>query len=184
MVVGAEVPAQPGQLLRREMLVQIPAVDLLRRQVLDRRLHLSQKGGLPALAGSGRRPQVQLADDGLHRHVAGQVPAGVVHQRVHKVVAEHAVEHHVQIVPHRALLLPAVALEKGPGVVVDALPVGGQQARRGTVGKLAQGRVQKAQVHQKGVAGQAQHILGQLVQALFLFGHAGSLLFDTLMLFF
>ena len=50
------------------------------------------------------------------------------------------------------------------------------------VNKLAQSRVQKTQIHQEGVAGQAQHILGQLVQALFLFGHGGSLLFGTWML--
>ena len=92
-------------------------------------------------ADRGRGLQVQLIDDGLHRHVAGQIPAVQIQQRVHKVVPEHAVKHHMQVVPHRAFLLLTVIAEKRLGIVVDAPAVRGQQTRRGRIGELAQGRV-------------------------------------------
>lgn len=58
-------------------------------------------GRLPRCLDAG---QLQLVDGVFRRDVASQIPCVRVQQRVHEGVVKHAVEHHVEVVPHDDLL--------------------------------------------------------------------------------
>ena len=82
---------------------------------------LSQLRQLLRHGGAGQRLQllhVQLAEDALHRDVAGQVPQRLVHQGVDVHMPENAVHHQMEIVPDGLLLFLLVAQKDVAGVVV------------------------------------------------------------------
>ena len=70
----------------------------------------------------------------------------------------------MQVVPHVPAPLPLVHGQDVVRVVKQVLAVRGQGAGIGGQLELAEGQIQKPQVHQQSVPGQAQDILGQGVR--------------------
>ena len=161
MVVGQERLPQLGELVVPQLPVHQMAVELLGGQGRDLSLQVPQDLLLGGLAAAGGAVQPQVVDGGLHGDVAGQVPAPAVDVRADEQMAEHAVEHDVQIVPHGAPPLRLVGGEHVVGVVEQVLAVRGQGAGVGGGGELVQRHVQKPQMDQQGVPGQEQDVLGQ-----------------------
>ena len=164
VVIRQEGLPHPGHLIVGEVLVQKIPVQLLRRQGADLGAQLLQSLLLGHRPGTGGALQVEARNGVLHRDVAGQVPAPPADVGAGEQVAEHAVEHDVQIVPHVPPSLPLVHGEDIVGVVKQVLAVRGQGAGVGGQLELAEGQIQKPQVHQKGVPGQPQNVLGQGVR--------------------
>ena len=88
----------------------------------------------------------------------------VIHQRVHKHVPEHAVQHHVEIGARDRLPLVPVQAQDVGGIVGQRLAVRGEgQALHSQRLELIERRVQKAQIHQQRVAAQPQHVERQFI---------------------
>ena len=169
MLVPAEQITKALVLPRGQGLVHEALVQPLRRQLAI----LSQLRQLLRHGGAGQRLQllhVQLAEDALHRDVAGQVPQLAVNGRVHKGMAEHTVENGVEaaVVQLAAALL--VKLKYVIRVEAEVFPVyaEGLQAPRLQF-RLAQGQIQKPEGHQQLVPGVFQNLDRQLLRPLLSF---------------
>ena len=117
---------------------------------------------------------VQLVQNVLHRHIAGQIPklGGVL--ILFRQMAQHTVEQHVKIGPVAQHSSPEVALGQKAAVVIKGLPVGSQRQRHvfsRLEGQAAQHHIQIGQVQIQLVAGGQQNVLPDLLQILGLFRH-------------
>ena len=164
VIVRQEGLPQPGDLIVGEVPVQEVAIELLRRQGPDLGAELLQCLLLGIGPVAGGAVQMEVRDGTLHRDVTGQVPAPPVDVGAGEQMAEHAVEHDVQVVPHVPAPLLLVHGQDVVRVVKQVLAVRGQGAGVGGQLELAEGQIQKPQVHQQGVTGQPQNILGQGVR--------------------
>ena len=177
VVIGPKLLPQLVQFRRGRPVIQIIAINFFGGKLFEFSPEGLKQRALGLLPGGGRRGNIQIGDHSLHRHITGQIPQLRIQQGIHKLVPENTMEHHVQIIPHRALFFAAVGLEHMAGGIVNMGSVGGQRTIRRFQRKLAEGRVQKTQVHQKGIAGQIQDFPGQLIQFLLLFslfGHCAT----------
>ena len=77
---------------------------------------------------------------------------------------EHAMHHHMQVVPHRDLLRTFIAPQNMLGIIEQILAVGEEGIILDlAVSELAQSHIQKSQIDKQGVSGQMQYILRQLI---------------------
>ena len=154
MVVGIEIGADAGNLLRREILFQQPAVDPLSSETGQLLFELSDQPVLFFLPLAVERLDIQLADDVLHRNIAGKIPDLRVDLPAYKKMPENAVQCEMKIIPRNDLPRLAEAAADMQGVVVQKLPV--RCDLRGDIliprYKADQGGFQKAKMDEQRIA--------------------------------
>ena len=122
-------------------------VNALRRQNLQLLLHFPV-ALFPESAGSTvNRRKIQLIQNGLHRHIAGQIPAEAVFFLSLPEVAEETVKHLMEIEPVDPHLSVQESVQKPVRIEIKKAAVGTKGLTAG-IGLKMQGRKGRVQVTQ------------------------------------